>query len=355
MLGGAALAIFLFIVGSSAAVYAQTESAAGGQFSAANAGFEMQFPDGWNNNSISETYAIVSPLSAAGTVMTVLVVDRPDTRKLITSEIGVNSDRVVIYEDDQCTSPINEFATMNGVRVFRTVHECSGETYSKTETYVIFTLTKSIAVSLSATSEQAYDRHVGEFERALETIIIDEPVDFRNALEVILGATNIFSQDIEVDSVNSQVKLTAATSSQISDIVLDEASRSISITVEEQRRAEGHLLIPAHRLLVGPYQVYVDGEASDDFLVIGDENGTTQLIDVMYGKGRHEIEITGTQVVPEFGTGMAGALAATIVAVFLYRQRTAGQDRTPYRRLFERQWRMGWRGVFNGKRKHERP
>jgi hypothetical protein len=228
----------------------------------------------------------------------------------------------MIYEDEACESLVDELVYLNGNRVFHTVRECSGEQYSKTDTYVIFTLTKSVAVSLSATSKDAYDRHIGEFSGSLETMSIDEPVDFRTALEVILGATNIFAQNIEVESTSSRVSMTAATSSHISRMTFDEESRRILVRVDEQKRSEGHLLIPAHRLLLGPYQVYVDGEVTDDFIVIGDERGVTQLIDVRYGKGAHEIQIVGARVVPEF-PGIAVVLAGTTAAVLLYRRRLA--------------------------------
>lgn len=323
MLGGAALIFLLFAMGGSAAAYAQTD----GTFNAATAGFEMRFPSGWNSTSISENSAVVSapgvgPDAIAGAVMTVLVVDRLETRKLITSEVGLNSGRVMIHEDETCKSLVDELVSLNGNRVFHTIHECSGETYNKSDTYVIFTLTKSVAVSLDATSEEAYGRHIEEFEGSLETITVSEPIDFRVALEVILGATNIFTQNVTLDSANSHVKLTAATSSRISSMVFNEQSKTISITLEELRRSEGHLLIPAHRLLVGPYQVYINGEASEDFVVIGDGSDTTQLIDVRYGKGANEIDIVGTRVVPEFGAGITIAVVAAMSAAIAYLRRT---------------------------------
>lgn len=264
MLGRAVVVCLLLSLGSSGAAYAQGESVANGKYIAANAGFEIQFPIGWNSTAVNEKYAIVDPADAESdgvpsAVMTVLVVDRFQIGGLMTSEIGVDSGQVTIYEDEACDSLVDEIVSLNGNRVFHTIHECSDEDgYSKTDTYVIFTLTKSIAVTLSAASAEAYDRHAAAFESSLETITIDEPIDFRVALEIILGTTNIFSQDIVVEAAGGPVKLTAATSSRISSIDFDEESKRIAVTVDEQKRKEGHLLVPAHRLLLGPYQVHVD-------------------------------------------------------------------------------------------------
>ena len=319
---GVGMAIVLLFMGITQVAYAQTEEPVG-RFAASSAGFEIQFPPGWSGRVVGESYAIVHPqMDNPDVTMTTLVVERVHTKMLITSEVGVDSGRVVIYEDDSCSSILDELVMLNDIRVFHTVHECSREdAYSKTNTYVIFTLTRSIAVSLTATSPEAHDEHLREFQNSLETITISEPVDFRTALEVILGATNIFTQNVNVENTNSTVRFTAATSSQVSGMAFDEEERRVSIAVNEQRRNEGNIIIPAHRLLVGPYQVQVDGEMTDDFIVIGDETGMTQLVIVQYERGEREIEIIGTRVVPEFGALVPVLLAGTMAAAVLYGRR----------------------------------
>lgn len=321
MLGGTAIVFLLIFLGSFGAAYAQSETNVGAKYIVRNAGFEMQFPAGWNSTATSETYAIVTPNDVPDAVITVLVADRLETRKLMASEVGVESGRVAIYDDEACKSVEDKLVSLNGSRILYTVHECTGDQYSKTSTYVIFTLTRSIAVSLSASSPEAYDRHVAEFESSVKTIRIDEPIDFRVALEVILGATNIFTQNVDIEAANSQVKVVAATSSKVSAINFDEESRSLTVTVDEQKRSEGNLLVPVHRFILGPYQVYVDGKPAGDFLVIGDEGSDSQLVNVRYAKGAHSIEIVGTEVVPEFGPGIAAILAATMSAALLYLRR----------------------------------
>jgi len=326
MTGGAAMVLLLIFIGSTGAAYAQTEL--GSKYSVRTAGFEIQFPAGWNGTLTSEEYAIMYPAGAEpDALMTVLVTDRIDARRLMTSEVGVEFGRVAIYEDESCDSIVDQIIPLNGNRVFHTVHECPAEVgYSKTDTYVIFTLRNAIAVSLSAASPEAYERHLPEFESSLKSIIIEGPIDFRTALEIILGTTSISTQ--EVDFSAGEIRLTAGASSKIVAIDFDEESRCISVTVDEQKRSEGHLLVPAHRLLLGPYQVYVDGEPSDDYVVIGDEGGATQLIDVWYKRGAHKIEIAGTEVVPEFDAGIALILAASLSAALLYR-RMASQATRP--------------------------
>jgi hypothetical protein len=318
---GVGMATILILIGAAPVAYAQNETPVG-RFAASSAGFEIQFSPNWSGRAVGESYAIVYPESGGPDAeMTVLVMDRLYTKRMMTSEIGVDSGRVVIYEDNTCGSLLNEFVMLNDVRVFHTVRECAGQdTYSKTGTYVIFTLTKSVAVSLSAASPEAYETHLPAFQSSLETMTISEPVDFRTALEVILGATNIFTHTLNVTSVDSVVRFTTATSSRVSEMAFNEEEKRISIAVSEQKRHEGNMIIPAHRLLVGPYQVQVDGEPSDNFLVIGDETGVTQLLIVQYERGEREIEIIGAQVVPEFGVWIPAVLAGTIGAAVLYRR-----------------------------------
>lgn len=323
MLRGTAIVFLLIFLGSLGAAYAQNDAASGPKYTAGSAGFEMQFPAGWNITSSSDAYAIVTPNYAQDAVMTVLVADRLETKKLMTSEVGVESGKVAVYENEACKSVENKLVSLNGTRIFHAVHECSGDQYGKTGTYVIFTLTKSIAVSLSASSPEAYDKHVAAFTSSVQTVKIDEPIDFRVALEIILGATNIFTQNIHIKTANSEVKLAATTSSGVSGIAFDEESRRMMITVNEQKRSEGSLLVPVNRLLLGPYQVYVDGKPASDFIVIGDESSGSQLVNVRYGKGEHKIEIVGTEVVPEFDVGVAGTLAGAIATVILFRRKFA--------------------------------
>jgi hypothetical protein len=326
MLVGVGTAMALLLIGTTHVAYAQSEMPPG-RFVAATAGFGIDYPQGWSRGPVNEVQAIFSAAGdeqdAPGATMTVLVVDRLLTKRLMTSDIGIESGRVIMYEDSACKSLLNEIVPLGDTRVFHTIRECSGQdAYSKSETYIILTLTKSVAVSIIATSVEAYETNHGAFTIALETIAVDEPVDYRAALEVILGATNIFTQTMKVESTDTEVRFTAATSSHISRMAFDEKEKRILVTINEERRSEGHLLIPAHQLLVGPYQVHINGEPSEDIIVIGSETAGPRLLIVRYERGVQEIEVTGTQVVPEFGGGLAIVLtASTMAAYFVYRLR----------------------------------
>lgn len=316
MLGGVGLVFSLLLVGGAGVAYAQVETS--NSYRVPSAGFEIQLPPGWQSR-LTDEFAIAYPQGPeSDAAMTVLSADRPSTKDLMTSKIGIELDRVVIYEDESCMSQLNEIVRLASTRVFHTIHECTDGQYSKTSTYVIFTLSESVAVSLSANSPEAYDRHLAAFEESLRTIVVNSPIDFRTGLEIILGTTTLYTEDVPVSAGNSDVRFTAGSTSRIRDIEFDEEAMRISIVVDEIRRSEGHLLVPVHRLLVGPYQVFLNGEPHDDFVVIQADGNTSRLMDVEYGRGVHTIDIIGTAVVPEFDAGIAIVLVGAVSSVILY-------------------------------------
>lgn len=324
MLGGVGLALLLLLVGSVGAAFAQVEGSS--RYSIPSAGFEIQLPPGWQSR-LTDEFAIAYPQGPESDVaMTVLAADRPNTKNLMTSKIGIELDEVVIHEDESCKSLINEIIQLAGTRVFHTIQECTAEEqYSKTSTYVIFTLNDSVAVSLSAISPEAYDRNIATFEESLRTITVNSPIDFRTGLEIILGTTTLYTENITVGSATSEVRFTAGSTSRIRDVEFDEESMRISIVVDEVRRSEGHLLVPAHRLLTGPYQVYLNGEPYEDFVVIQADGKASQLIDIEYARGVHTIDIVGTAVVPEFDATVAIVLVGAMSSVILYLRTTNGR------------------------------
>lgn len=334
--GGSKLAL-LFVVtaimvsslasfGGAAIVHAQTGAIVGDRYFAADAGFEMLIPRGWNGTQVDRMHAVFSPMASdsdpSDAFITVLVTDRLDTKRLMTSEIDISSGKAAVQEDWQCQSLDGEIVSLRafeGKKIFHTIRECSGpEGYKITDTYVIFTPTKTVAVSLCATSMDSYDRHVVTFRDYIETARIRDPFNFRASLEIILGTTRILTQDVNLEAANSQVGLLVATSSRVSTVNFDEQSKSIVVNLSEIRRPDGSLLVAVNELLIGPYVVYIDGELHDDFLVITDNATQEQLVNIWYVQGTHEIAIIGTEVVPEFDIGIAVILGATISAVLLH-------------------------------------
>jgi hypothetical protein len=276
-----------------------------------NAGFQITFPEGWQGELVGGN-PVVGP-EEPGVLLGVLSVSRTETRELILSEILIGQPANVTG----CPAVTNELVMLNGTKVFRTVHECANDPYRKTESYVFFTLTRSFAVSYTADSADKFERHAPAFQAALATVKVDEPVNFRTGLEIILGTTSFFASGIEVQPGNS-TNLVVGTTSVLTGVEYEQGD--VIVMVDEQRRSQGRLLMPIDTIENDTYTVHVDGEPAQS-LVITDREADQQFVLVQYNKGEHEIRISGVEVVPEFPAHVMGVLAAVVAAVILYHRR----------------------------------
>lgn len=274
-------------------------------------GFEITFPEGWQGALINDS-PVVSPPEQTDVLLGVVSVGRTETRDLILSEIllGPNTNSTA------CPAVSNELVRLNGTKVFRTVHECMDDPYRKTESYVFFTLTKSFAATYSASSADAFDRHAPDFYASLQTVKIDEPINFRTGLEIILGTTSFFASGI--DQSGNSTNLIVGTTSVLTGIRYENGT--VVVMVDEQRRSEGRLLMPVDTIRNDTYMVYVDGEEAPS-LVINDTDMDQHFVLVQYPRGEREIRISGVEVIPEFPLSVAGVLAAVLAGVVLYHRR----------------------------------
>ncbi|MCI0556950.1 MAG: hypothetical protein MN733_00520, partial [Nitrososphaera sp.] len=100
------------------------------------------------------------------------------------------------------------------------------------------------------------------------------------------------------------IDVSVASSSEISEFTLDEASKKISFRAD----GSGSTTVAVGAVLESPYTVMVDGQEAEF-----DETteGGVSSISVEHESGA-EIAITGTQVVPEFPVAVLGVVAALI-------------------------------------------
>lgn len=276
-----------------------------------NGGFEFSFPEGWQGELLAAG-PVVAPPAEAGVLLGIVAVHRTETRELILSEILLGQPS----NSTACPAVVNELVRLNGTKVFHSVHECAGDPYRKTESYVFFTLTESFAVTYSASSAEQFERYAPDFQSSLETIKVDEPLNFRTGLEIILGTTSFFATGIETQPGNS-TDLVVGTTSVLTGVEYDDGD--IIVTVDEQRRREGRLLMPVDTISNDTYTVEVDGKPAPS-LLINDTETDQQLVLVQYGTGEHEIRISGVAVIPEFPLHVMGVLAAVLAAAVLYQR-----------------------------------
>lgn len=303
--------VLALLSGSFAQAFAQSDTAVAGTYRD-DAGFEITFPEGWQGALVNGS-PVVGPPAVAGVLMGVVAVGRTETKDLILSEILLPGQAAA----DRCPPVANELVHLNGTKVFHTVHECTGDPYRKTESYVFFTLTKSFAVSYSTSSADAFDRYAPEFASSLETIKVDEPLNFRTGLEIILGTTSFFAGGIEIQPGNS-TDLVIGSTSVLSGVRYENGS--IIVMVDEQRRSMGRLLMPVDTIVSDSYMVQVDGTTVPS-ITINDTGTNQEFVLVEYSKGEHEVKVSGVGVIPEFPLHVMGVLAAVFAGAILYHRR----------------------------------
>jgi hypothetical protein len=106
------------------------------------------------------------------------------------------------------------------------------------------------------------------------------------------------------------------------DFGLDENQISFSVTGPNGTSGFCRIAIP-EELVGGDFPVYL----SETLLVEGVDytrtyNGTHTILDITYSHSTHTIEITGTNIIPEYSTLIAPALLlAAILFVVIYKKR----------------------------------
>ncbi|MGH7909647.1 MAG: hypothetical protein ACRENW_07350, partial [Thermodesulfobacteriota bacterium] len=127
-------------------------------------------------------------------------------------------------------------------------------------------------------------------------------------------------QSVSVRGNTIQVEVNS--SATISQFMLDEENKTLSFRADGQVEGEHRTELAIGKILEGPYAVAIDGQSVTDF----DETNSTSgeaIISVPSAGGPHDLTITGTNVVPEFGAAMIVMMVSVIAAVMLTRGRLA--------------------------------
>ena len=115
-----------------------------------------------------------------------------------------------------------------------------------------------------------------------------------------------------------------ASNSKVSTVEFKENEKKVSFTVEGETGTQGTTQITIPKaLLSGQMTVMIDGQvmASDDVIVTSNTETSTTL-ELNYHHSTHQIDIVGTNAVPEFGTIAALILVAAIASIIIVSTRT---------------------------------
>ncbi|WP_415280881.1 hypothetical protein [Candidatus Nitrososphaera sp. FF02] len=161
-------------------------------------------------------------------------------------------------------------------------------------------------------SEENYPKYLEAFEESARSIVFDnvQPVNLQ------LMFQQYAYPGIEVQTDGSVLYPEIITPSIIESVGIDEGSNTLQIDIDEPY-GNSFLILNSGALLAGPHVITFDGEPVES-TTLSNENG--EYLMVFYDdSGRHQVEISGTAVIPEFGPIAAMLMAAGIGIVTVTR------------------------------------
>ena len=168
-----------------------------------------------------------------------------------------------------------------------------------------------LSYGLLATNEN-YKKYINEFEESVKSLVV---ANNDNAMAVNLSEVFDYPRQMQLTLkdgtvINSRV----ITPSDISYVTLDQKSNSLHIGIDEPNSYRSFLLTNIGEVLDEPYIVMFD-DVPVDSQILENESGKYMMIYYEDKKGPHEISITGSRVVPEFGTIAVMILAVAIISI----------------------------------------
>jgi hypothetical protein len=192
-------------------------------------------------------------------------------------------------------------------------------TVRKAKTYTLAN-TDGTVISLIfyANSASTYDDHVAEFEKSVETVKLDNPLDISDSAAfyeneaISKHSYKVSSETVTINGTDYGLHI--ATNSTLSDFNLDQEQKTISFSVDGREGTFGAIDIEISKVLDGPYSVIIDGQPTEDVSLVVDRTTNVTFMTVGYSHSVHEITIIGTNVVPEFPLSIVVVVFASVVA-----------------------------------------
>jgi predicted secreted protein with PEFG-CTERM motif len=164
-------------------------------------------------------------------------------------------------------------------------------------------------------SEENYQKYLDEFEESAKSLVIQnaKPVNLQSVF------SHHLLSDMEVKLKDGSVlQPEIITPSIIESVGIDEDTNTIRINITEPS-GNSFLIMNSGELLAGPHSFSIDGEPIE-IATLSNENGE-YLIAYYDDIGEHEVAITGTAVVPEFGVIAIFIATVSMIGVVLAARR----------------------------------
>jgi hypothetical protein len=284
-------------------------------------GVEITFPDGWSGFEVSQTSETTLVATSPGG----LSEGDPATMKtinlLITDKGGRDPrDPSSLTQDViDCNEPSVNSRTVAGKQATEVTVDCPSSA-QKMRMVAVETEDNIVAV-MFMTPASEFDSNVGAFDSAVASLKVEGAIDTEgtggtpggNGGGVSIGLTTV-TRTVVVAGANVNVDF--RTNSTISALAIDEDKKQVSFTVDGETGTSGTTEVEIGQMLMGPYTVTIDGQATTDFEV-ANEGTAEAVMTISYTHSVRDVTITGTSVVPEFPVAALGAMAAVIGAVIV--------------------------------------
>ncbi len=148
----------------------------------------------------------------------------------------------------------------------------------------------------------------------LNTLALKTKGTLESTTKIVVVSPNAMSVQAEGHDFDVQV---ASNSTSVTNLNFDEQNKKLSFTVQGDSGTKGvtEITIPKS-LLNGDLTVMIDGQAmaQSDVVATADTDTETTL-ELNYHHSTHQIDIVGTNAVPEFGTMASVALVVSVLTL----------------------------------------
>ena len=155
----------------------------------------------------------------------------------------------------------------------------------------------------------------------LNTLSLKTQASLESSAKFVVVSPNAFAVKAGGKDFSVQV---ATNSSNVSDIKFDEQGKKLSFTVQGETGTKGvtEVTIPKS-LLSGDLTVMIDGQvmAQSDVIEKADTNDEVTL-ELNYHHSTHQIDIIGTNAVPEFSSLVSVVLVFSIMSIIILSMKT---------------------------------
>lgn len=162
--------------------------------------------------------------------------------------------------------------------------------------------------------EYNVDSKIEASASVLGLLSADVVAKMESSTQFVVGSES--SYDVKADG-GEQFKVDITSNSNVSNVKLDEEAKKVSFTVEGQSGTKGaaEVTIPK-AMLSGSMMVMIDGQAmAKDDVIVKSQTESDVTFEMNYHHSSHQIDVTGTSVVPEFPVSaliMAAAVASVV-------------------------------------------